>query len=1248
MFLILTGISNGIISLVVTNTLEDVTYEIRSKISLTNAAWVSEGMVLGLSNATPATVLIGTRTNSLYLSARSYISSDGSGLPSWWEQLYFGTNAVDPFAECPSGDGWTILQAYQKGWNPTNFYTPPPPQNVTAVLDSSGSNAIIRWTSGGGPVTNYVILDSGSNVVGHVSASTFGFTNGVPIQFYGDLYAYAYGAFYVCAQFQNGSQAISQLAPVYKAGLTPAINLVRGTLGQPYLTIASPPPGLTQLYLGWFDTNSASGFATMTVSATNLINGIMPLPPLDGLSGYTVDGVSLTVQCLGSNGSFGEEYDAVLTLASEEVPENTPVPFGFVDARSNVTENLKFLLRSALVEVPFSYASELAISAYALDQYSPDPDLAQSPDLYFARDFACTNASYEYYGFHTFSHSLNYLVMQELRPVQENYLWRNFVFDTTNYGDNGSWTDCDYQWDGPGPNCAQVWTLEGQRYQYSGSETESPLPLAFSNTNPSWLYDGFGSDAVADFESDPSGGMTVDGGGNVILGGNVRNCFGLKLDTVRGDIYPAVSPGSAVDTSASRNFSDFELPQLQTVDYYFASLAPYFQFGSARPPLPGSPDFSVTNTSPLLIAGFGQPYTVIGWAKQQINNGYSGKYAYLEQYFDRADTIGTNGSATTNSAGLLSPYGEFFPTQPGPAALVTLPDIESGQCGTGVVNVIKLQLDVNHDGTMDLSFGGPDNTSQYQPFEFWINNDNDQPGGPYDAGHDVPVPPNAPDYLSPIMRSQRDLEDFARLWVCGMPALPASNGYSVTLSWTKVMSGSPAVILFPAVETNGGTAYLTDTNIADAQISADPPSYTSGPGVAFAPIGNGTVFSFPDNYFTNNANKYFLFEGAGTGKGELVLTIYRGTNVIAQTGAWLDLHDIKDLYETARATNVPSGTPPSSLVSQFSVMSATSGMPNESKQAVVFVHGINETAWSYQNSSETIFKRLYWSGYQGRMAAFHWPCGHFPPNGTLNPFELNESEFWAYKSAPALKGYLTYLRNRPDLAGYSLNIFTCSQGPAVVAEALSMGAPFDNCVIAGGAVPAHCFDGSAPALPALLAAETNNYVGTGLPTPFSAAVGGYDQCWTNITGNLVNFFNTNDFALVNGSYGVGILQLPVNWLYNQEWQKPESFSFGPAYYFTPSNQVTVANYPFSHRTVTDWQECRSMAARSRSAALGAQGPLAGQTQQGVIQSSVDLGAQFKFTNTRAEHSGQFTRPIQTIWPYYDQMLVSSGMQHVKR
>src|SRR5207244_5261571 len=116
------------------------------------------------------------------------------------------------------------------------------------------------------------------------------------------------------------------------------------------------------------------------------------------------------------------------------------------------------------------------------------------------------------------------------------------------------------------------------------------------------------------------------------------------------------------------------------------------------------------------------PFNVTGWAKQAITNGYAGKFAYLEQYLDKAYKMNLDGTLT-NETGLLSPYGEFFPTEPGPIALVTMPDIDTGQRGTGVVNVIKLQLDVNHDGVMDLTFSGPDYTSEGRLFPFWVTKD---------------------------------------------------------------------------------------------------------------------------------------------------------------------------------------------------------------------------------------------------------------------------------------------------------------------------------------------------------------------------------------------------------------------------------------------------------------------------------------------------------------------------------------------
>jgi hypothetical protein len=79
-------------------------------------------------------------------------------------------------------------------------------------------------------------------------------------------------------------------------------------------------------------------------------------------------------------------------------------------------------------------------------------------------------------------------------------------------------------------------------------------------------------------------------------------------------------------------------------------------------------------------------------------------------------------------------------------------------------------LDVNHDGNMDLSFAGPDNTSQARPFVFWINNDRDVPpsGGIFASplDHDLEAFPDQPasqDWYQGHITCARGLEGFARL-----------------------------------------------------------------------------------------------------------------------------------------------------------------------------------------------------------------------------------------------------------------------------------------------------------------------------------------------------------------------------------------------------------------------------------------------------------------------------------------------------
>ncbi len=1174
-----TSDSNSV-AVILHGTIADVEYELLSKQTLTDAVWTVEQSVLGApdTNWTPAVVPVGNRTNTLFLWARAWIDSDGNGLPDWWQLQYFGYVGVDPYAD-PDGDGWNNLQEYQKGTNPNVFNTPPPPRNVIARVDSTGTNIIITWESGGGPVSAYGIEHWWGGEITQVSAATFTFTHSPGYDFIGGQDGPP--IYQVRAYFPGGLSSVSQCVAVSEPGLTLPADFVRGPAAQLYLVVGSAPAGLSRVLLTW--TKADFSIGSLSIYASNLVNGIAPVL-LDQLDGYT--GGVLTYRLIATNGSFGEPVWAFPYSADEK---NGGVGYTFVDARMHLKENLRFLLRSATVNHPFSYDASV----------HDDGTGTFYPEYYFARGASPTN--YEYAGYRTYSPYSDYSFMNELRPVQENFLWRNYVFNPADF--TCGWFDTGAGFDVYG----QIRTLANPKYQYLGSGTETPLPLALGITNATWLYYRWFGSVYNELDAAAEVGVGLDSNTNLVLGASVRNCYGLPLTSLRVGANDLVLPGSIVPVG-SPYFPNFAVPQLQTVDYYFASQTRAVWYGdTARPPVPGTPDFAVTNTSPLLTAGFGQPISVAGWAKMQIVNGYAGKHAYLEQYFDKAYSIGANGLATTNEAGLLSPYGEFFPTNPGPAALVTMPDIDTGQRGTGVVHVIKLQFDVNHDGTMDTSFGGPDNTSQARPFVFWINNDFDQPESLLLPERDVEKRA-LPDHAYGRIRSQRDLEDFARLWICGLPSLPANQGYTVRLS-CSALGGSPAINLYEA-ESGGGIFYLTDTNVAQSLVTR----------TKLATISPAASYVFPANFF-DGANKYFLFEGTNTGTGQLTLTIRRGTNVVAETSAWIDLRDVRDLYERTYVDVIISTNPPSTWTSTNWVENPIPARTDEDQNVIIYVHGLNNTVGSWLLRADTAFKRLYWAGYRGKFASPRWPCKVLPPK-TLDPFCYNPSELYAYKSAYGLKDYLNQLRNR--FPNYRLHLIGHSQGAAVTSEALSLGAPFDTCILAQAAMPASCYDVNAPTDADLVARDVPPF-----HTPEWQPMG-YRGAHTNIAGRLVNFFNPED----------GILLGP--WLWGQKFNKPERMAFTYSYDGTNGWRVIDPDIGL-RRMVTDPQESRAMIARSRTWAISAQGPAPGQTQ-GVIKSAVNLKAQLGFGNSRDEHSAFFTRPIQTIRPYYQQVLTSCQIQ----
>lgn len=121
---------------------------------------------------------------------------------------------------------------------------------------------------------------------------------------------------------------------------------------------------------------------------------------------------------------------------------------------------------------------------------------------------------------------------------------------------------------------------------------------------------------------------------------------------------------------------------------------------------------------------------------------------------------------------------------------------------------------------------------------------------------------------------------------------------------------------------------------------------------------------------------------------------------------------------------------------------------------------------------------------------------------------------------------------------------------------------------------------------------------------------------------MVNFYNPAD----------GVLAI---WVQDQRFLKLSKY-FSTAFYDSDGTNSFYHPFVGPGYTVADPQESRAMVARSRSLSVGQSGP-AGPS--GIIQRTVDLGAQFDFFDSVDEHSAQWTRPIQTSLSYYREILI---------
>ncbi|TAK96301.1 MAG: hypothetical protein EPO07_14675, partial [Verrucomicrobia bacterium] len=290
LWLEITGVSNGVASLIVHGSSADTVYEILSKENATNTTWNSEGTIFGAADQdwTPKTVTVGMHTNSLFLWARSWIDSDGNGLSDWWQLQYFGHLGVDPEQDFDN-DGRSNMQEFLGGTDPTRFDMPDGPENFLAVLTTNGTNVTLFWDQSPGSVLHYALgrytfnwttFDWDYYSLGQVSSNSISFLD-VGAVSNGNQFEIYYG---IQAAYTNGltpmaTAGIWESAPS-PDGLIVSFNPNTGTANLNWQRSTGPVTSYTVLRK---DSAASSFTAIATVAATQTSYVDAAVPTGDGV-----------------------------------------------------------------------------------------------------------------------------------------------------------------------------------------------------------------------------------------------------------------------------------------------------------------------------------------------------------------------------------------------------------------------------------------------------------------------------------------------------------------------------------------------------------------------------------------------------------------------------------------------------------------------------------------------------------------------------------------------------------------------------------------------------------------------------------------------------------------------------------------------------------------------------------------------------------------------------------------------------
>ena len=271
--------------------------------------------------------------------------------------------------------------------------------------------------------------------------------------------------------------------------------------------------------------------------------------------------------------------------------------------------------------------------------------------------------------------------------------------------------------------------------------------------------------------------------------------------------------------------------------------------------------------------------------------------------------------------------------------------------------------------------------------------------------------------------------------------------------------------------------------------------------------------SFIAGIATNNQG-IILVEAAAPTTKPLVLTIYHGTNQIAQTSLYLSISGVEQMFRhknlllNASLAAVPSRLTDASVPNE----------PDTLDKNFVFVHGYGVNPRQARGRFAAMFKRMYWSGSHAKFYGVTWQGsqsqGRVIPGVTCD-YHTNAAN--AMLTAPKLADFLATLTNGPVVT------VAHSLGNMVMLSALSdWNAHVDKHFMMDAAVAIEAIQGEVGVEPHMVYSDwvpyTNRLYTSKWFTLFPANDGRSQLTWSNRFSNLpimnlYNFYSSGEEVL---------------------------------------------------------------------------------------------------------------------------------------